>query len=246
MHTSFYKSYKMIHDKYNNHDYQLLIPKNPAADSPWVWRAEFFGAFDYADMALVEKGWHVAYYSICNMFGCDKAVSLMKDFHDFIIKEYNLSPKADIFGFSRGGLYAVNYTALYPNDISVLYLDAPVLDIRSWPAGIGMGNYSENDWKMCKKCYNLDTLDSVLQFNKNPINKIDILIKNHIPIVLCAGERDKVVPYVENGAILDKAYREANGDIMTILKPYCDHHPHGITHSEPIVKFITDHRKAYI
>ena len=246
MHTSVYKSYNMVHDQYNGHAFQILIPKNIADGAPWVWRAEFFGAFDYVDMALAEKGWHVAYYSICNMFGCDEAVSLMKDFRDFIVKEYSLSTKADIFGFSRGGLYAVNYTALYPNDVSVLYLDAPVLDVRSWPAGIGMGQYSENDWRMCKECYKLDTLDSVLQFYKNPIDIRDALIKSNIPIALCAGECDSVVPYAENGAILDKAYRTAGGDIMTLLKPHCDHHPHSISRPDPIVKFIADRRNISI
>jgi len=34
-----------------------VFPDNPLPDKPWVWRTEFFGAFDTVDTALLDKGW---------------------------------------------------------------------------------------------------------------------------------------------------------------------------------------------
>ncbi len=242
MNITNYKGYDMIESTYNGRKYLLLQPKEAAFGKPWVWRAEFFGGFDSVDMEMVRRGWHVAYYCVSDMYGNPESVELMKKFRDYAVTEYGLSQKADIFGFSRGGLYTVNYTAKYPQDVSTIYIDAPVLDIRSWPGGIGIGEGAERCWRECKECFGLTTLDTVLNFKGNPLDKIEILAKNNIPVALCAGDSDVVVPYCENGEIFDKAYRALGGDIITIVKPGCDHHPHSIEHPEPIADFIEAHR----
>ena len=242
MNRTVYNGYELIEDEFDGRQYLLLLPKEEAFGKPWVWRAEFFGGFDYVDMALVAKGWHVAYYKVSDMYGNPESIELMKKFHGFITKEYELSDKADIFGFSRGGLYSVNYAAKYPEDISVVYLDAPVLDIRSWPGGIGIGLGAVKCWKECKECYNLDSVLSVVNFNDNPLDKIHVLAKNKTAVVICAGDSDRDVPYCENGEIFDREFRALGGDIMTIVKPGCDHHPHSIERPQPIVDFIVNHR----
>ena len=97
-----------------------------------------------------------------DMYGCDKAVELMKQFHDYVVEKYGLNPKPSIFGFSRGGLYSVNYAVKYPNDLSSVYLDAPVLDIRSWPGG---HEGAKHEWEECKAIYGLDD-ESLIQTRK--------------------------------------------------------------------------------
>lgn len=132
-----WKSYRR-HDFYLNGREAILVePKSAAAGNPWIWRTEFFDAFSYADMAMLEKGYCIAYYRISNLYGCPEAVVMMHDFHNYLIKSYGLSNQAVLFGFSRGGLYAFNYAATYSNMVSAIYLDAPVLDLRSWPGGEG-------------------------------------------------------------------------------------------------------------
>ena len=227
--------------EWKGHQITIYEPERRAEGSPWVWRAEFLNAFDYADQELLAKGWCIAYYSVSDMFGCPEAVELMKDFHDYIVEEYSLSPKADIFGFSRGGLYSVNYTIKYPEDISTLYLDAPVLDIRSWPAGYGSGDGSEHDWEMCKACYKL-TEEDAQNFNGNPVDKLQELHDTGIPVILIAGDSDTLVPYEENGKHLVDFYREKGGKIMVIVKKGVGHHPHSLENPEEIVKFISEYR----
>lgn len=210
----------------------IVVPKAPANGRPWVWRAEFFGAFDYADRVLLDLGWHIVYYKISDKFGSCMAVNLMKYFHDYMVEEFDLNLQADIFGFSRGGLYATNYTAKFPNDISVLYLDAPVLDLKSWPLGVGKGLGSEHDVELCKEEF---STEDIKQINDIPLNKINALNNAKVPIIIVYGDVDDVVPYEENSGVLINKF---NYDIKIICKKGVGHHPHSLENPKEIVDFI--------
>eukprot|EP01035_Chromulina_nebulosa_P037210 gene37210-50207_t len=106
----------------------VVVPKEPAPGRPWIWRTEFFGHEPQADLALLERGWHVAYLDVKNMYGAPKAIAFMEAFHAHVRKEFGLAERVVLEGFSRGGLYAFNYAAAHPRQVAALYLDAPVLD----------------------------------------------------------------------------------------------------------------------
>lgn len=112
----------------NGRDAVLICPDQPAPGMPWVWRAEFLGAFDYADRALLARGWHVAYLHASDLYGCPEAVEAMYGFYRHLTAGYALSRFPVLFGFSRGGLYAVNFALAHPGCFAALYLDAPVLE----------------------------------------------------------------------------------------------------------------------
>lgn len=235
--TSVWKGYKRKDFKLGNYDCILIMPFEKYPGSPWVWRAEFFGAFDYADRALLEKGWHIAYICISDMYGCPEAIDIMEEFYQYMVKEFGLSNKVDLFGFSRGGLYSVNYTVRNPQNVSTLYLDAPVLDITSWPGGYGSSERYEKEWAECKAVYKL-TEKTALEFKGNPIDKMNQLLEANVKIMLVAGAVDSVVPYAENGKKLAEYYVEKGGDIQIIIKPNCGHHPHSLEDPSPIVEYI--------
>lgn len=212
---------------WNDRPVTVLVPDNP--NQNWVWRAEFLGAFDYADQALLKKGWHIIYYRLSDMFGAPCAVKRMKEFHDYIVAELGLKPQCALFGFSRGGLYSINYTVEYPEDVGVLYLDAPVVDITTWPK-----RYSPYDWELCKAYYDItdDALGSDIK--ENPLNKLEHL---QVPVIMVAGTADELVPYEENGAYVEAALKEKK-DFEVILKPGVGHHPHSLEEPTPIIHFI--------
>lgn len=113
-----YNGYKRINFTLNNYIGSVILPEKSIKDNRWIWRAEFLGDFEKADMELVKMGWHLVYYKISDMYGCPEAIDLMKNFHDYIVKEFKLYSMASIFGFSRGGLYAVNYAVKYPKKVN--------------------------------------------------------------------------------------------------------------------------------
>lgn len=109
--TSLWKGYKRYDFVVYGRDGLVIVPDVPAAGNPWVWRAEFFDAFAQVEMAMLEKGWYLAYYKVSDMYGCPEAIRLMNAFQYDVEKEFDLSKKTVLFGFSRGGFYSFNYAA---------------------------------------------------------------------------------------------------------------------------------------
>ena len=178
----------------------IVFPKKFTPKNKWVWRAEFFDAFPIVDLDLLEQGWALTYIGISDMYGNDESVEIMRQYQEFLVNAFDLEPKATIFGFSRGAFYAVNYTAKYPQNVGCLYLDAPVLDILSWPAGRGKsfgGQGTPADWEICKKVLGL-TEETAADYKGSPKFHIAELAKADIPLILVQGDADIAAPMEEN------------------------------------------------
>ncbi len=203
----------------------------------WIWRARFWGVQPQTEEALLKKGFHVVYVDVSDFYGNQEAVSVWNDFYKHVVKEYNLNKKSVLQGFSRGGLMVYNWASQNTDKVFCIYADAPVCDIKSWPGGFFEGKGSKADWKKCLAAYYLDE-DSVLTFEGMPIYNAVTVAKAKIPVLHVCGDADKVVPYDENTAILEKNFKEAGGNIQVILKKGVGHHPHSLEDAEPIVSFI--------
>lgn len=238
MHIDDWKGYQRINFTVGERQSFLVRPKEAQPGRPWIWRAEFPGAFDQADMALLEAGWHLAYHCVSDRYGCPSSIDDMKEFFDTVVPAFDLHPKTVLFGFSRGGLYACNYALRHPEDVAALYLDAPVLDIRSWPGGLGAGLGEPGCWEECRRCYELDTEEKVESFFDNPLDNAERLAQLNIPIMLVAGDSDVYVPYSENGELFSERFEEAGGRITVIVKAGCNHHPHSLEDPAPIQEFL--------
>ncbi len=235
--VSEWQGYERLDFSVAGHDALLVKPKTPAVGNPWIWRTEFFGHEPQGDVALLAAGWHVAYFKVSDMYGAPSSIDLMAQFHNYATRTFSLNQRAVLEGFSRGGLYAVNFAATHPDKTAALYLDAPVLDIRSWPGGKGTGAGSKTCWDQALKIYGL-TEETAPAFKGNPLDKLDPLFKGGIPILSVCGDADKTVPYAENTALLEQRYKALGGKIEVILKPGVDHHPHSLKNPQPIVDFL--------
>ncbi|MCX6955060.1 MAG: prolyl oligopeptidase family serine peptidase [Verrucomicrobia bacterium] len=216
----------------------LVSPKEAAPGRPWIWRTEFFGHEPQGDLALLAKGWHVAYLNASNMYGAPKAIALMEAFHAYLKKEYKLADRVVLEGFSRGGLYAFNYAVAHPTQVAALYLDAPVLDIRSWPGS----KPASKEWKECLAVYGL-TEQTVGTFNGGPLDNVAVVAKAGVPILSVCGGADSLVPMAQNTSVLEKRYKELGGTIEVIVKPGGEHHPHSLKDPAPIVEFLLKRAK---
>ncbi len=231
--VSNYRGYKKYDFNINGRECILIEPKTPKGNGEWIWRAEFFGAFDQADMALLERGYYVGYCRLSDMYGSPYAVKKMEKFRQFVCFKFKLNDRPVLFGFSRGGLYSVNYALKYHYNLSALYLDAPVLDLKSWPT-------KEREpvcYSQMLDAYNL-TEGELAGFKENPLDNSEELAKTGLPVLLVAGGADDVVPYPENGEPFAKRFRDAGGNIEVIVKPDCGHHPHSLEDPAPIVDFV--------
>ncbi len=89
----------------------VIVPQTPAEGKPWIWRTEFFGHEPQADIALLKHGFHVAYVDVQNLYGAPKALDAMDRMYDHVTSELGLSKKVTLEGFSRGGLFSLNWAA---------------------------------------------------------------------------------------------------------------------------------------
>ena len=213
----------------------LVEPEKALPGAPWIWRAEFFDAFASVDRALVKAGFHLAYHKVSDMYGCPESIEMMEHFREWYSDTCGVSKKPVIFGFSRGGLYAVNYALRYPDRTAALYLDAPVLDFRSWPRG---NNEYDREWRECLGWYKLNE-ETVRDFKGTPLDRAADLAATDIPTLIVAGEADHVVPVTENTDPFERAYKAAGGAKLSVIrKPHCDHHPHSLADPAPITAWI--------
>ena len=243
--------FEAVKSEYNGHvryDFKVLgkdaiivFPDNFVPKNKWVWRAEFFDAFPIVDIDLLEQGWALTYIGISDMYGNDESVEIMRQYQEFLVDAFDLEPKATIFGFSRGGVYAVNYAAKYPQNVGCLYLDAPVLDILSWPAGRGKsfgGQGTPADWEICKKVLGL-TEETAADYKGSPKYHIAELAKADIPLILVQGDADIAAPMEENAQLLIDNYEKLGGTkFKAIIMPGKGHHPHSVEDPKPVSDFI--------
>ena len=219
----------------------LIVPKEAAPGKPWIWRTEFFGHEPQADLALLAKGWHVAYTTMTNMYGAPPALDHMEVFHAAMMKDHGLNGKVVLEGFSRGGLFALNYAARHPDHIASLYLDAPVCDFKSWPGGFGKGKGSPGDWTRCKELYGFKSDDEAKAYKLNPVDNLASMAAAKVPVLSVVGDADQVVPLPENSALVKERYEKLGGTMEMIVKPGGDHHPHSLKDPAPIVDFVLKH-----
>lgn len=217
---------------------RVVKPSTPSPGKPWVWRPEFFEAFNQADLALLNEGFHLCFIDLKNSFGCPSSLDLMDRFYDHVTKTYGVSKKTSLFGFSRGGLYSMNWANRHPDRVAVIYLDAAVCDFKSWPGGKGKGKGSPGDWTKLIADYGFKSEQEALDYKLNPIDNLKAIAAARIPILAVCGDADGVVPYPENSAIVKERYTALGGKMEVILKPGVDHHPHSLSDPAPIVKAV--------
>lgn len=219
----------------------VIVPKKAAAGNPWIWRTEFFGHEPQADLALLGHGFHVAYIDVQNMYGAPLAMGYMDAMWAHVTKEFGLSSKTVLEGFSRGGLFALNWAAKNPDKVACVYNDAPVCDFKSWPGGKGKGKGSPGDWDRMKSVYQFKSDEEAIAYKLNPVDNLAPLAKAGIPLLHVCGETDDVVPIEENSRLVAKRYAELGGSMTLISKPNCNHHPHSLKDPTRIVNFVLKH-----
>ena len=220
--------------------YQAIVvfPKNPLPGNPWLFKTEYFGAFPDLEIKMLSQGYFLAHVDTetrwCKKSDTDRQIAFAK----FIQKEYKLNEKCIPVGMSCGGMQAVYLTAKEPTIVAGVYLDAPVLNLLSCPCGIGkaketLGGMYDEYVAATGVC-----ISELINCRNHPIDCVDKLISNKIPVFLVCGDSDEIVPYEENGMQLYEKYKKNNAEIIQVIKKDCNHHPHGLQDDNPLVSFV--------
>ncbi|WP_353125591.1 glycosyl hydrolase family 95 catalytic domain-containing protein [Parapedobacter pyrenivorans] len=215
----------------NGRECKVVKPKRVANDRPWVWRARFWGHEPQADIALLERGYHIAYCDAAEMLGNEAAISLWNMFHE-ILYNAGLNRKALFEGMSRGGVYALNWAAANPDKVAGVYVDNPLLDMRAY-ALLKKGIAGD-----IRQAHGLATDEAVAGFMGSPMDRITDIVRGNYPILILCADADEAVDPQTQTLAFEKKVKAAGGDITVIMKPGFKHHPHAFPNPAPIVDFM--------
>ena len=240
MTKSIWNGYERIDFLFEGREAILVFPGEANEERNWLFKTEYFGAFPSFEVEMLGRGWHLAYIKNQNRWCLDADLELKDRFAEYLTREYGLNKKCVPVGMSCGGMFAVKLAAKYPERIGALYLDAPVMNRLSCPAALGSAKPG-----MLDEFYKATgiSLKELLSYRDHPIDKMDTLLKNSLPVAIVYGDSDEIVPYDENGALLEKYYKENGGTLFTFGKKGCGHHPHGLENNSELIKFIEMHTK---
>ena len=231
-----WKGYQRLDFVFEGRKACLVLPDVPCAGGPWMMKTEYFGAFPAFEKEMLARGWHLAWIANLTRWHHEEDDAVKDRFCAFLQEEFGLSNRCLPVGMSCGGMLAVHFAARYPQRVIGLYLDAPVMNLLSCPAAIGKAELDNELWGEFQEKTGMD-LSSLICFRDHPMDHIDTLLKNQIPVFLVAGDSDTVVPYEENGKLLYDRYVRCGGCITQVVKPGCWHHPHGLDDLTPLIAF---------
>ncbi|MGA0060154.1 MAG: GDSL-type esterase/lipase family protein [Planctomycetota bacterium] len=214
---------------------RVVLPFGAVAEAPWVWRARFFGHQPALDLALLERGFHLVYCDVADLYGGPEAMRRFDECYE-LVRASGLGARPVLEGMSRGGLVIVNWAARHPQRVSALYGDNPVVDFRSWPGGQS-GKRSDPDWLRCLAAYGLDEAGA-RAYAQMPVDRLEPLARSQVPLLLVLGTEDEVVPPAENGELMAARYRALGGPVKVWRKPGLGHHPHGLDPVDPLLEEI--------
>lgn len=221
----------------------IVFPQEGTAIKRLAVKTEYWDAFPNTEIQLIEKGFHLCYLKNKNRWGIDEDLDRKARFVRFVAEKYHLNQKTVPIGMSCGGLIAIKFAAKYPELVSCLYLDAPVLNYMSCPCGFGAGAPLDGERGVVEILNALNlTLSQLISYRDMPMDKLPQLMNQRIPVVMVAGDADGIVPYEENGSLLQQAYESAGIDFKLFIKPGCGHHPHGLEDCRAVVDFILSHK----
>jgi len=187
----------------------------------WVWIVPLWLALpsahgDYIARSYVEElldaGFHVAGFDVGTSLGSPKAAELFHQFHEHVVKVYDLQPKARMIAVSNGGLITYGYAFRYPQEIDRIFAIYPAMDFQSWPTFervVGPGAITPGGLS-----YGLtpeEMTEKIQQFN--PIDNLAPLAQARIPLLHIHGDADKLVPLNPNSTITVERYRALGGNI---------------------------------
>ncbi|KAA2238924.1 hypothetical protein F0L74_22170 [Chitinophaga agrisoli] len=236
--TSSFYGYACADFTLNGHACKVVKPTIAAKGHPWIWRARFWGHEPQTDIALLERGFHVVYCDVAELLGNSVAINTWNQFYA-LLQKAGLGKKAAMEGMSRGGIYVLNWAAANPDKVACVYIDNPVLDLKSWPMGLLGGRPADPPvLAQFKEDYNITTDEQLRQFKGSPVDKIKEIVAGKYPVLILCADADEAVPPEENTLLFERRFKEAGGEITVMHKPGFKHHPHSLPNPAPIVTFI--------
>lgn len=102
----------------------VVVPKQLSEGNPWSWRGRYFDHEPQVEIELLKRGFHVGFVQSDDMKHWDA-------WYSFLTQKHDLSEKPAFVGMSGGGRNAFNWATTYPDRVSCIYADNPLITRES-------------------------------------------------------------------------------------------------------------------
>jgi fermentation-respiration switch protein FrsA (DUF1100 family) len=187
----------------------------PAEGKPWLWFAPTLKGVSLAERKLYFESFLKAGISIVGFDlgevrgGPASTAKFTRCYEEMVRRGY--SPKPILLGQSRGGIMTLAWAFRHPDKVQAWVGIYPVCNLTSYP----MKNLT-----VTLADYALPQAEFVARLKEfNPVDNLQGLLANKVPMFAVHGDTDAVVPYKDNTAVLKERYEAGGGQISVKLIP---------------------------
>ena len=176
--------------------YAPTLPPYPDSHEKWM-HEQFLAA-----------GVAVAGIDVGEAFGGPQGRRLFDELYRELTERRGFAARPCLLGRSRGGLWVTSWAADHPDQVAGIAGIYPVFDLRTYP---GLDRAAP--------VYGLTPKELAARLVElNPIERVGVLAKHHVPAFFIHGDADTVVPLKENSAEFAARYRAAGvPDSVTLI-----------------------------
>ncbi len=229
-----FSDYTMHEFDFDGHHAVVVLADERNRTDKWLLKTEYFGAFPAFELDMLAEGYNVAHVDNTTRWCLPEDTERQAAFCRCLHERFGFRTQCVPVGMSCGGMQAIYLAAAHPEVVAAMFLDSPVLNFLSCPAGLGIGEpLSMEEFTEATGI----TLSALLSYRGHPLDRLDDLPRD-LPILLACGDADTVVPYEENGALLVEYAARCGLPLELHMKPGVGHHPHCLPDNAPIRAFV--------
>jgi len=188
----------------------LLVPHTAAKDRPWLWSAGP-PASDGVNRNLLERGFHIAWINVNDLYGNTEALSHWEAFYDWAVKEQQLSGKPALAGSGEDALAMFGWAARHPECAGCLYAQDPWLDLQPVP------DASSPAYEKVLRAHGIASGAEAAPFPGAPLNAAAQFGKAAVPMLFLYLGQEPSSPPLKQSEQFYKAYRlSGQGSFETV------------------------------
>lgn len=194
----------------------LYAAPKPAEGKPWVWYAPTLKGVSLVGRKMYFEGFlkagiSIAGFDLGEVRGGPASTEKFTEFYDAMVKR-GFSPKPILLGQSRGGMMTLAWAFRHPDKVRAWVGIYPVCNLASWPL--------KNSKAQTLADFALPEAELVAKLKEfNPVDNLQGLLANKVPMFVVHGGSDVVVPYADNTGLLKDRYEAGGGQITVKLIP---------------------------
>lgn len=187
----------------------------PAKGKPWLWYAPTLKGISLVQRkvyfeTLLRAGIGIAGFDLGEVRGAPGSTAKFTLFYDEMVRN-GWSPKPILLGQSRGGLMMLAWAVRHPEKTGAFVGIYPVCNLATW----GMKNKA-----VTLADFGMSEVEFVAKLSEfNPVDNLQGLLANKVPMFVVQGDSDRAVPYEENTRVLKERYEAGGGPITVKLIP---------------------------